>query len=277
MRLNRFVCRVALADTVLDDSAADFAAVAHFDHLVGSTRTCTSHSRPSAKVRWNRAEAIDWSSASSCHCKRLLDAESDVSLGEALRLEREVSMANNIPVSRAAIDTSSRDCLVARGEGGRRVPLGPASLRQNPSMTLSPRASRRTLWAVACVLALKSAVPLFASVAAAAQGRPVADICEVYGVATVAPAAPFHHPSAHHRAGPQGSPPAPEHGSAGAHAGDHCALTALAAGAPPGAPGLAPIARLETATACVRPAESRLRDACAEWAARLRHGPPVLA
>jgi enoyl-CoA hydratase len=36
--------------------------------------------------------------------KRLLDAESDVSLGEALRLEREASMANNIPVSRADID-----------------------------------------------------------------------------------------------------------------------------------------------------------------------------
>lgn len=36
--------------------------------------------------------------------KRLLDAESGVSLGEALRLEREASMANNIPVRRADID-----------------------------------------------------------------------------------------------------------------------------------------------------------------------------
>ncbi len=36
--------------------------------------------------------------------KRLLDAESEVPLAEALRLEREASMANNLPVSRADID-----------------------------------------------------------------------------------------------------------------------------------------------------------------------------
>jgi enoyl-CoA hydratase len=36
--------------------------------------------------------------------KRLLDAEAGVTLGEALRIEREASMANNIPVPRAEID-----------------------------------------------------------------------------------------------------------------------------------------------------------------------------
>jgi enoyl-CoA hydratase len=36
--------------------------------------------------------------------KRLLDAEAGVTLAEALRIEREASMANNIPVPRAEID-----------------------------------------------------------------------------------------------------------------------------------------------------------------------------
>src|SRR5436305_280982 len=36
--------------------------------------------------------------------KRLLDAEAEVALGEALRLEREASLANNVPVTRAEID-----------------------------------------------------------------------------------------------------------------------------------------------------------------------------
>jgi enoyl-CoA hydratase len=36
--------------------------------------------------------------------KRLLDQEAETTLGEALRLEREASIANNLPVSRDAID-----------------------------------------------------------------------------------------------------------------------------------------------------------------------------
>jgi hypothetical protein len=47
-------------------------------------------------------------------------------------------------------------------------------------------ASRLTLWAFAAALALKSAVPMLAAVAAGLQGRAVAEICDVYGVATAA-------------------------------------------------------------------------------------------
>ena len=36
--------------------------------------------------------------------KRLLDAESEATLGEALRIERAASIANNTPVPRADID-----------------------------------------------------------------------------------------------------------------------------------------------------------------------------
>lgn len=178
--------------------------------------------------------------------------------------------------NRLGVDPARRVALVEAAAIA--TPAGPAPLRQNPPMTLPSRASRRTLWAVACMLALKSAVPLLASFAAAAQGRPVAEICQVYGVATVGGGPAFnHHPAAHHHAEYPSSSPAPEHGGAGAHAGDHCALTALAAGAPPGAPCLPSIALIEPATARASPVESQLRDACAEWAAQLRHGPPALA
>ena len=37
--------------------------------------------------------------------KRLLDAEAGTTLGQALRIEREASLANNLPVSREEIDT----------------------------------------------------------------------------------------------------------------------------------------------------------------------------
>jgi len=48
-------------------------------------------------------------------------------------------------------------------------------------------ASRLTLWAFAAALALKSAVPMLAAAAAGLQGRAVAEICDVYGVATMPP------------------------------------------------------------------------------------------
>ena len=50
-------------------------------------------------------------------------------------------------------------------------------------------ASRLTLWLFAAALALKSAVPMLAVAAAGLQGKAVAEICDVYGVATVPPAA----------------------------------------------------------------------------------------
>jgi hypothetical protein len=49
-------------------------------------------------------------------------------------------------------------------------------------------APRLTLWLFAAALALKSAVPMLAVAAAGLQGKAVAEICDVYGVATVSPA-----------------------------------------------------------------------------------------
>lgn len=43
-------------------------------------------------------------------------------------------------------------------------------------------ASRLTLWAFAGALLLKSAVPMLASAAAGLQGKPLAEVCDVYGV-----------------------------------------------------------------------------------------------
>jgi len=112
-----------------------------------------------------------------------------------------------------------------------------------------------------CALLLKAAVPMLASVSAQAQGKTLVEVCTVYGVATVALDGSL-------------SKPVPDHGTA--HQGDHCALTALMALAPPDAPAPAvPPAQPLVAQPCFHPS-SQAPDACATWVARLKHGPPAL-
>jgi hypothetical protein len=135
--------------------------------------------------------------------------------------------------------------------------------------------SRLALWAAICALALKAAVPLFAVAAAQAQGVAVAELCSVYGVALpVSSATAQAH--AHHHGGHAGHD---DHGPhSPAHAGDHCALTALATMAVPDvAPLRAPSPAASICKHATTSASATIRDACAAWAARLEHGPPSLA
>jgi hypothetical protein len=161
---------------------------------------------------------------------------------------------------------------------------------------------------------LKSAVPMLAAVSAGLQGKPVAEICDVYGVATLpvavvaagaaaafaehrgqahdaevagahqhvhahAGAANVHaHVHAHAAAVPAQSseapPPAHQHGG---KAGDHCVLTgmvAMASGASSGVEALAPVVGANASIPAAAPA---VFDAAARWAARLEHGPPTSA
>ena len=129
------------------------------------------------------------------------------------------------------------------------------------------------------VLVLKSAVPLLASVAADLQGKGVAEICDVYGVALPSRASAsaegahaHHHHHAHHDAGGGTSDSSPS----GPHRGDHCALTALSVFAPPDAAALAVAVprSADAPTPRVRIAAARTPDAAARWAARLGHAPP---
>jgi hypothetical protein len=135
--------------------------------------------------------------------------------------------------------------------------------------------SRIVLWAAVCALVLKAAVPMLAAGAAGLRGVPVAQVCAVYGVTLPADSAGHHH---HHAHGDAQHPGQDDHGSHSdaAHGSDHCALTALAALAVPDAPSLA-VAAEPTAPSHLAAARSiRVHDASALWAARLRHGPPVL-
>jgi hypothetical protein len=127
-------------------------------------------------------------------------------------------------------------------------------------MTCRRLSPRWAAWAFALALLLKAAVPLLAAGSAHAQGKALAEVCTVYGVATVAL---------------DGQPSAPTSGhDAVSHAGDHCALSGLASlGIPPAqlalVPTPAPIGSAAPALAGVC-----APDACAAWAARLEHGPP---
>jgi hypothetical protein len=123
--------------------------------------------------------------------------------------------------------------------------------------------SRWAIWAFALVLLLKAAVPLLASASAELQGKALAEVCTVYGVATVA-------------LDGQDAPPMPEHGG-GAHGGEHCTLSALLAlSAPePQAPAL-PVPQRAASRPVSHP-DSQAPDACATWVARLKHGPPAYA
>jgi hypothetical protein len=122
--------------------------------------------------------------------------------------------------------------------------------------------SRWAVWAFALALLLKAAVPLLAAGSARAQGKALAEVCTVYGVATVA-------------LDGAGSAPAPDH--AAPHAGDHCALSGLVSfGTPAGQPALLP-APDSIGSVLPAPAGIHAPDACATWAARLGHGPPAFA
>jgi hypothetical protein len=127
----------------------------------------------------------------------------------------------------------------------------------------------RTVFMMVCVLLLKAAVPMLASGAAGLQGKPVGEICTVYGVVTVADDA--GHADDAGRAGHHG----PSHESAAAHGGDHCALAGLAALAADdeAAPFVAPPVHPAPAPA---PAYAGCAgaDSCALWVARLKQGPP---
>ena len=121
--------------------------------------------------------------------------------------------------------------------------------------------------ALAFALLLKAALPLLATTAAGAQQRPLAEVCSVYGVATVA-------------ATTQPGDGAPGHGGAPAvHHGDACPLLALAAfGAAPDAAPAAPLVSAELGEATAAGASTpRRSDAAARWATRLKHGPPAAA
>jgi hypothetical protein len=125
-----------------------------------------------------------------------------------------------------------------------------------------PTPARWTAWVFAVVLLLKAAVPLLATASAHAQGKTLVEVCTVYGVATVA-------------LDGQDSTPAPDHATP--HAGDHCALTGLAALAAPGTPPpMAPMPGPIGTVALAHPSP-QAPDACATWVARLKHGPPALA
>ena len=131
-------------------------------------------------------------------------------------------------------------------------------------MNLRQPSSRWALWVFAAALLLKSAMPWLASASAQMQGKTLMEVCTVYGV------------SLQPLAGADGHEPAPDHPSD--HGGEQCALTALTALAQLTPPAFAPAPALlrDAAPPRAHPS-SQAPDASANWAARLEHGPPVLA
>jgi hypothetical protein len=161
---------------------------------------------------------------------------------------------------------------------------------------------------VVLLLLFKAAVPLMASAAASLQGRPVAEICDIYGVAlpahgdkvgpsetSVKSAGDAHvhhdhgggnHPAGHGSGSPAESSPSqaialtPEGPGDGprhdrSHRGDHCALNVLATFACPDGAGT----HFERDGSSERTTGIALRhehvpDASARWALLLKHGPP---
>ncbi len=118
-------------------------------------------------------------------------------------------------------------------------------------------------------LLLNAAMPMLARVAAEMQGVPIAEVCEVYGVAL--PQVTQADPHAHHHHMHAG------HDASGAHGSDHCALLALAAIAPPGVlPMLATHDGADFLFDLPAP-QGPVFDAAAAWFARLKHGPPPRA
>ena len=139
--------------------------------------------------------------------------------------------------------------------------------------------SRLALLAFVVALLLKGAVPLFASWSAHLQGKGVAEVCDVYGVALPARTDPAMH-AKHGMHAMHGMPAAPAEAphrhEPGSHSGDHCVLGALVAFASGGsdAAALAPATRCALLHALAWSADPIGVDASARWAARLGHGPP---
>jgi hypothetical protein len=131
------------------------------------------------------------------------------------------------------------------------------------------RSSRIALWAAVFALLFKAAVPMFASQAAQWQGKSVAEVCTVYGVATVA----LVDDSGSRRNAPGDRDSAPS----GAHQGDTCALNALAAAAEPTPHTSVFAAAAQAGAHDAALPRTRPRDACTAWLARLKHGPPARA
>ena len=133
-------------------------------------------------------------------------------------------------------------------------------------MNVRRLAPRWAAWAFAFALLLKAAVPMLASASAHAQGKALAQVCTVYGVATVALDGPLG----------EGAPARPDH--ARAHDQDHCVLTALLALAAftPQAIGAALSSAAPRSLALRNPRSAPpAPDVCATWVARLKHGPPT--
>ena len=104
---------------------------------------------------------------------------------------------------------------------------------------------------------------MLASASAHVQGKALAEVCTVYGVATVAL---------------DGQAPSPMPDHAGAHGGDHCTLTGLMAlAAPEPQPLVLPVPQQRAGLVRVSHPSPQAPDACATWVARLKHGPPVTA
>lgn len=120
---------------------------------------------------------------------------------------------------------------------------------------------RITPWVFALALLLKAAVPMLAATAAQVQGKALAEVCTVYGVATVAADA----------ADPAG------HEGGTTHATEHCGLAGWVAMAAPALPTAAVPACLTTVGARPVAHHPQRHDACAAWAARLAHAPPRAA
>ena len=124
------------------------------------------------------------------------------------------------------------------------------------------------MWVLVLLILFKAAAPLLASAAAGLQGRPLAEVCTVYGVATVALDATPEPRGADRRQ------PDDLH-----HQGDGCLLTAVGAMMATGTAG--------TEWSVQAPAEAaydgllslplRGPDASTRWAQRKWHGPPRLA
>lgn len=127
-----------------------------------------------------------------------------------------------------------------------------------PAMHARRLIIRWTPWVFALALLLEAAVPMLAATAAQWQGKALAEVCTVYGVATVAL---------------DGSGGA-GHEGAGAHAGEHCALGGWVVVALPGVLPVVTPGRVDVPAAPSRAQPTLRRDACAAWAARLGHGPP---
>jgi hypothetical protein len=158
------------------------------------------------------------------------------------------------------------------------------------------RTRQRSAWAclIAVTLVFKSFVPLLAATSAQMQGKSVAEICSVYGVALPsmqahvqdvhvhdASAHAMHHMAGMEMAAAGGTAPADHHpADHAAHAQDHCALTGLAACAVFSSTTLWAVAEwsdADRALVAVDDAVEPLRDASARWLTLRLHAPPRLS